>query len=81
MKAKEWGIIGIIVIVSAMLSFVVANLLLGGSKAPKLTSPKVEPISADFPLPNEKYFNNKALNPTQEIKIGEDNNQDPFKGQ
>lgn len=81
MKSREWGIIGIIVAISAMLSFVVANFLLGGSSTPKLSAPVVEPISADFPLPNEKYFNNGSLNPTQEIKIGEDNNQNPFNGQ
>lgn len=81
MKTKDWGAIGVVVIIAAIISFVVANLIFGGKNAPRLKVEVVSPISADFPLPNTKYFNEDSLNPTQEIKIGEDNNSSPFNGQ
>lgn len=79
MKLKDWSVIGVVIFISGMLSFVIANLLLGGKNSPRLKVEVVESISADFPLPNTKYFNENSLNPTQEIKIGEDNNESPFK--
>lgn len=80
MKAKDWGTIGVVVIIAGMVSFVVSNLFLGGKYAPRLKVEVVAPISADFPLPNTKYFNENSLNLTQEIKIGEDSNSTPFNG-
>lgn len=81
MKIKDWGVIGVVVLIAGMVSFLATSLLLGGQRAPKLKVEVVEAISADFPLPNTKYFNEDSLNPTQEIKIGEDNNTSPFNGQ
>ncbi len=80
MKAKDWGVIGVVVFISGMISFAIASLLFGGKNAPRLKVEVVDPISADFPLPNTKYFNEKSLNPTQEIKIGDDSNNSPFNG-
>jgi len=81
MKSKDWEIIGIVVIVSGVLTFAIASLLFGGGHTKPLRVEVVAPISSDFPLPNTKYFNNDSLNPTQEIKIGEDSNTSPFNGQ
>ncbi len=80
MKAKDWEIIGTVVLISGVLTFAVASLLFGGSHTKLLRVEVVTPISSDFPLPNSKYFNNDSLNPTQEIKIGEDSNTTPFNG-
>ncbi|MEK7471963.1 MAG: hypothetical protein AAB624_01830 [Patescibacteria group bacterium] len=80
MKTKDWGTIGVVVIIAGIVSFAVSNLFLGGKHAPRLKVEVVEPISADFPLPNTKYFNEDSINPTQEIKIGEDSNSTPFNG-
>jgi hypothetical protein len=81
MKLKDWGVIGAVVLIAGVISFFVSNLILGGQRSPKLKVEVVEPISSNFPLPNTKYFNENSLNPTQEIKIGEDNNNTPFNGQ
>ncbi len=81
MKLKDWGVIGVVVLIAGVVSFFVSNLILGGQRAPRLKVEVVEPISSNFPLPNTKYFNENSLNPTQEIKIGEDNNNTPFNGQ
>ena len=80
MKRKDWLPIIAVVAVTAILSFVLSNVVFGGKKATRLKVEVVTPITADFPLPNEKYFNRNSLNPTQLIQIGGDNNQTPFNG-
>ena len=81
MKSKDWGAVLLVVLFAGIVSFFVSNLIIGNKNTLKLKVEVVEPISADFPLPNTKYFNDDSLNPTQEIKIGEDNNNSPFNGQ
>lgn len=79
MKQKDIGIIIAIVIVSAILATVASKFLI----KPAQRQQKVEvvlPISADFPAPDTRFFNNTALDPTQQIQIGDSNNTDPFKG-
>jgi hypothetical protein len=38
----------------------------------------IEPITAEFTQPDKRYFNEKSVNPTQPIRIGENQNQQPF---
>jgi hypothetical protein len=40
----------------------------------------VLPISADFPTPDQRFFNKNSVDPTQPIQIGDNTNTDPFKG-
>lgn len=79
MKPKDWSLIGIIIMVSAVMSFVIANFTIGTRKTNKLKVESVTSLTDQFPLPNTKYFNNNSINPTQEIKIGEGTNENPFK--
>jgi len=79
MKTKDWSTIVIIAVLSALVSFVIFNFIIGTRKLGKLKVEKVAPLSSEFKLPNTKYFNSKSINPTQEIKIGEDPNVSPFK--
>lgn len=79
MKSQDWSIIAFIVVLSAGLSVVVSNFAIKSVKSDILKVEKVAPISPDFVLPNKKFFNEKSLNLTQEIKIGEDQNVSPFK--
>lgn len=81
MKSKDWQVIGVVVVVAGIITFAVATLLFGGKNTNILKVEVVSPISSDFPLPNKNYFNEDSLNPTQEIKIGEDSNTSPFNGQ
>lgn len=72
MKRKDIVIIVGIAIVSAIFSYVLSNALFGGSDDSKLLSaPDVQPISAEFPQPDPKYFNKESLNPTKNITIGD----------
>jgi hypothetical protein len=77
-KQKDILIIIGVAIVSAIFSYVVSNALFGGGNIANLTAPKVTPISAEFPTPDERYFNSGSLNPTKTITIGDSTNTQPF---
>jgi archaellin len=81
MKQKDIIVVVAIAIVSAIFSYVIANFIFGGEKAYKLTAPTVDPISSEFKLPDERYFNKDSLNPTKDITIGDSNNSAPFNKQ
>lgn len=70
MKRRDLVVIVAIAFASGVFSYVLANLFFGGEKAYKLTSPKVDAISADFKQPNQKYFNSQSVDITQLIQIG-----------
>ena len=83
MKRKELMIIGLTAFIAAIFSIVLSGLLFGSPKKNPIKVPVVDKISSDFPSPqtDEQYkifFNNKALNPTQLIQIGGNNNSAPF---
>ncbi|HOR23547.1 hypothetical protein KBB76_01220 [Candidatus Saccharibacteria bacterium] len=78
MKQRDIVIIVAVAIVSGIFSFAIAKFMFGGEKIYKLTAPTVEPISSEFKLPNEQYFNKQSLNPTKNITIGDSSNTAPF---
>lgn len=78
MKKKDIVIIIAVAIVSAIFSYVLSNYLFGGDSKQNLTAPVVQPISADFADPDPRFFNANSLNPTQNITIGETQNNQPF---
>ena len=80
MKQKDILLIAVIIIVSAVLSIVLSNMLIS---APKNRQQKVEvvtPIKPDFNTPDNTYFNNNSIDPTQLIQIGGSSNNQPFNG-
>lgn len=78
MKPKDIGIIAGVAVVSAIFSYIIAGYIFNGDKSYSLKAPSVEPISAEFKLPSDKYFNKDSLNPTKDITIGDSSNQKPF---
>jgi hypothetical protein len=68
MKQKDIALIIIVVFISGMASFFVSKFVfkVDGLKENVET---VEAISAEFPVPDEKFFNSQSINPTQIIKI------------
>lgn len=80
MKQKDVALILVIAFFGAILSFVTSRLLLGSPGDRKEEVEVVQAISADFPTPDQRYFNSKSINPTQLIEIGNNNNTDPFSG-
>lgn len=78
MKQKDLAVIIAIVGGAAVISFIIFSVVFGNKTNAKIKVEIVEPISADFKLPSESYFNKDSLNPTQTITIAPDANQNPF---
>ncbi|MEI7487703.1 MAG: hypothetical protein WCJ72_09895 [Chryseobacterium sp.] len=70
MKQKDLVTIIFISLITAGFSFLVSNLLFGGTKSYNLTAPQVTPITDQFTLPNSLYFNGNSVDLTQIITIG-----------
>lgn len=81
MKRKDVTLIIVVMAISAVISLVLSNVLFTSPKNRQEQVPVVEPITADFKLPDRKYFNDKSIDPTKIIKIGENNNEQPFNKQ
>jgi hypothetical protein len=80
MKQKDIALILVIVFASAVLSFFVSNLIFGSAKNRQQQVEVVQPITANFPKPDSRYFNKDAFDPTKQITIGQNTNPDPFSG-
>ena len=80
MKQKDIMLIAIIIIVSAVISIVLSNMLISSPKNRQQKVEVVAPITPDFNQPDTKYFNSNAIDPTQLIQIGGSSNSQPFNG-
>ncbi|MEI6237560.1 MAG: hypothetical protein WCP03_03105 [Candidatus Saccharibacteria bacterium] len=78
MKQRDIIVIAIVAITSGIFSLILANLMFGGEKAYKLTAPTIDPITADFKVPNGSYYTKQSLNLTKIIIIGDNGNPTPF---
>ncbi len=80
MKQKDIIIIMITVFISGVASFFLSNKLFALPKDQQAEVEIIEPITAEFQTPDTRYFNKESFNPTQSIKIGDnDENSKPFK--
>jgi hypothetical protein len=78
MKQKDIAVIIIVVFVSGVLSYFVSNAIFASPESLQTEVEVIDPITADFPQPDERYFNPNSINPTQTITIGDGQNQQPF---
>jgi len=78
MKQKDIAVIIIVVFMSGVLSYFISNALFASADSLETKVEVVEPITADFPEPDERYFNTNSVNPTLNITIGDGQNQQPF---
>ena len=78
MKRKDVTLILVVVFVSVVISLLLSNLLITSPKNRKEKVEIVEPVTAEFTQPDKRYFNEKSINPTLIIQIGNDNNEQPF---
>jgi hypothetical protein len=77
MKQKDIAMIVVVAIVSAVVALVLSNILFGPSRSQQKAE-VVDPITAAFPAPDQRYFNANSVDPTQTITIGNQSNQTPF---
>jgi hypothetical protein len=80
MKQKDLPIIIVVVFISAVLSFFASRLLFASASSRQQQVDVAQPISATFPTPDSSYFNSNAVDPTQLIQVGTNNNTNPFNG-
>ena len=80
MKQKDIALILVLVFISGVISFVISGWIFARPADREQKAEVVDIITSEFTSPNTKYFNNRAVNPTQLIKIGDSNNPNPFTG-
>lgn len=78
MKKNDIVLIIVVIFFSGIVSVVVTSLVFVPKKTKQLTAQKVDPINSNFQQPDKRFFNDKAINPTKLIQIGESNNPQPF---
>lgn len=80
MKQKDYMLLGIIVVISAIVSFIISGKLFATPADRQQQVEQVQTLSAAFPTPNPTYFNTQSIDPTQLIQIANNNNANPFSG-
>jgi hypothetical protein len=80
MRQKDIVIIIAVVGASALLAVVASKFVIKPADK-KQQVEVVQAITADFPTPDQRYFNANSIDPTLQISIGDNANTDPFKGQ
>lgn len=80
MKQKDLALILVIVFISAIISLVVSKSIFAPPKNRQQAVEVVQPITTDFPTPDQKYFNSQSFDPTKVITIGDNSNPNPFSG-
>ena len=80
MKQKDIALIAVIIFVSAIISLFASKALFGNTKAASKEVEIVSPITADFPKPDSRYFNDQSIDPAAPITIQQNANNTPFNG-
>ncbi len=80
MKQKDIATIIAVMAVSGLLSFFVGRFLFATPQDRQMKAEVVDTISTEFTQPTTKYFNDKSINPTLPIRIGDGSNNAPFTG-
>lgn len=78
MKRKDLTLILVVVFVSTVIALLVSKVLITSPKNRQEKVEIVEPLTAEFTQPDKRYFNEQSIDPTLIIKIGNDNNEQPF---
>lgn len=78
MKQKDVALLILVVFISGMISYFVANIFISSPKNRATQVEVVEAISSDFKQPDSQFFNSQSVNPTKLIQIGDSSNQTPF---
>jgi len=78
MKQQDIAMLVLIVSVSLVVSYFVGNSIFGGEKNRTAEVEEVQPISSEFPQPDETIFNEDSINLTETINIGESSSTSPF---
>jgi hypothetical protein len=78
MKQQDIALIIVIAAISGVISFFASGALFASNEMQEQTVSKIDPITAELAMPSQKYFNDKSVNPTQLVQVGDNNNDNPF---
>lgn len=78
MKQKDIILIIVVAFISGAFAIILSSLLISSPQNRSQKAEVVEPIVADFPLPDKRYFNEQSVDPTQLIRIKGNTNPSPF---
>ena len=78
MKKTDVALIILIVGIVGLATFILVNTLVGEPGAEPVQVETAEPIVTEVTEPSKAVFNDKAINPTVKVKIGNQSNQQPF---
>lgn len=77
-KSNDIAMIILVVSITLIGSFLVGNAMINKHGIRSTEVQIATPFSADFPQPSDKIFNEFAINPTKEIRIGTNKTDKPF---
>lgn len=81
MKSKDITLIIVVAFAAGIIALLVSNFFLTAPDDLVTQVEDVQPITAEFPFPDDKYFNAQSENPTRLIQIGENQTTNPFTNQ
>lgn len=79
MKTKDITLLIVVGIASTVFALAISSLLFSSHKNQQQKVEVVKAINPEFNTPSKTYFNEESINPTQNITIGNSDNQNPFK--
>jgi hypothetical protein len=80
MKQKDVALIIVIAVVSAIISIFASKAIFAPPTNREQDVGVVQPITADFPQPDSRYFNSSVFDPAQSVTVTQNNNTNPFNG-
>lgn len=78
MKKNDIAAVALIVMIALVISFIVANTVIGTPQNDPVQVEEVTAIQEGFPAPDSRIFNKDAIDPTVDIKGGSQNSSQPF---
>jgi hypothetical protein len=78
MKQKDIGLIVAVSVFTAIFAWVISSQVLAAPDNIQTSVEVVPVINSEFSIPDKKYFNGESVNPTQLIRISENDNNNPF---
>jgi len=78
MKQQDIALIIVIIVISAAASIFISKSIIVPPKNRQQQVEVVQPISTNFPLPDNRFYNSSSFDPSNSISINEFNNSNPF---
>lgn len=78
MKKNDLAALLVIVAISGVISYFIANAVIGKPKNNPVMVEQVTPIAESFPTPDARVFNDKAIDPTVEVSGDGQSADQPF---